>query len=65
VITDLGVLEPDPDTRELTLTEVLDGVAVDDVVARTGWELRVADQVGVIAVPREDELAALRELLSR
>ena len=65
VITDLGLLEPDPHTRELTLTAVLDGVAVADVVAATGWELRVADEVAVIEPPNDEELAALRELLSR
>jgi glutaconate CoA-transferase subunit B len=65
VITDLGVLEPDPSTRELTLTATLADVAVDDVVAATGWDLRVADAVAEIEPPTDDELDALRELLSR
>src|SRR6266566_2731709 len=42
VITDLGVLEPDPDTCELVLTAVYPGVAVPDVRERTGWELKVS-----------------------
>jgi glutaconate CoA-transferase subunit B len=62
VVTDLGVLEPDPDTKELTLTRVHPGVAVDDVRAATGWELRVADEVQVSEPPTDTELAALREL---
>ncbi|HEY1368758.1 MAG TPA: CoA-transferase subunit beta [Gaiellaceae bacterium] len=62
VVTDLGVLEPDPETKELTLTRVHPGVAVDDVRAATGWELRVADEVQVSEPPTETELAALREL---
>ena len=39
VITDLGVLEPDPDTRELVLTHLHPGVSVDDARAATGWDL--------------------------
>jgi glutaconate CoA-transferase subunit B len=65
VITDLGVLEPDPVTCELTLTAVLDGITVDDAVSSTGWELRVAENVSVIEPPNDAELAALRELASR
>src|SRR5689334_13652408 len=37
VITDLGILEPDPDTCELVLTHVHPGVAVDQAREATGW----------------------------
>jgi glutaconate CoA-transferase, subunit B len=63
VITDLGVLEPAPDTRELTLTAVHPGVAVDDVRAATGFELAVADDVAVTPPPTARELRALEELV--
>jgi glutaconate CoA-transferase, subunit B len=62
VITDLGVLEPDPETRELTLTRVHAGVTVDEARAATGWELRVADDLAVGEPPSEAELTALRAL---
>jgi glutaconate CoA-transferase subunit B len=65
VITDLGVLEPDPETKELTLTQVHDGVEVDQVLEATGWTLRVADTVTTTAPPTTAELEALRELTSR
>jgi len=65
VITDLGVLEPDPDTRELVLSAVHPGVEVDQVRAQTGWELRVADPLPTTEPPTDAELAALRELVSR
>jgi glutaconate CoA-transferase subunit B len=65
LITDLGVLEPDPDSCELRLTATIGGATVEEVVDQTGWELRVADQVAVVEPPRDDELAALRELLAR
>jgi glutaconate CoA-transferase, subunit B len=65
VITDLGLLEPDPATRELVLTHVHPGVEVDQVREATGWDLRVADAVAVTEPPTAEELDALRELVSR
>ncbi len=65
VITDLGVLEPDPVSRELTLVEVQEGVEVDEVRGATGWELAVADEVRVTPPPSAEELDALRALVSR
>jgi glutaconate CoA-transferase subunit B len=63
VITDLGVLEPIG--GELTLTAVHEGVAVDEVRAATGWDLRVADAVATTEPPTVEELDALRELVAR
>jgi glutaconate CoA-transferase subunit B len=60
VVTDLGILEPHD--GELTLVAVHPGVAVEDVVAQTGWDLRVAEDVRETARPTRDELAALRAL---
>jgi glutaconate CoA-transferase subunit B len=65
VVTDLGVLEPDPDSKELTLTRIHPGVEVDAVHEATGWELAVAAAVGTTEEPSADELAALRELIAR
>jgi glutaconate CoA-transferase subunit B len=62
VVTDLGVLEPDPVTRELTLTRVHPGVEVADVRAATGWDLAVAESVAVTDPPTDQELALLRAL---
>jgi glutaconate CoA-transferase subunit B len=60
VVTDLGVLEPDPETRELTLTTLHRGATVEEAIEATGWTLRVADSVGETARPSDGELAALR-----
>jgi glutaconate CoA-transferase subunit B len=65
VITDLGVLEPDPETKELVLTQMHPGVNVEQVLEATGWELRVAEELRVTEPPTDEELASLRELLSR
>ncbi len=62
VVTDLGVLEPDPETRELTLTTLHRGATVEEAIEATGWTLRVADSVGETARPSDGELAALRSL---
>jgi glutaconate CoA-transferase subunit B len=62
VITDLGVLEPDPATCELTLTRLHPGATVEQAVAATGWPLAVADDVTVNEPPTERELAVLRAL---
>ncbi|HEX4134447.1 MAG TPA: CoA-transferase [Bryobacteraceae bacterium] len=65
VITDLGIMTPDPVTKELTLTSVHQGVTVDSVVAATGWKLKVADQVSMTPRPTELELTTLRDLQAR
>jgi len=60
VVTDLGILEPRD--GELTLTAVHPGASADEARAATGWELRVADDLGDTLPPTEAELAALRAL---
>ncbi len=65
VITDLGVLEPDPATKELTLTQIHEGVEVDQVREATGWALAVAPAPATTPAPTDQELGALRELSSR
>ena len=65
VITDLGVLEPDPLTKELVLTQLHDGATVEQARDATGWKLRIAEEVRTTEPPTEIELTALRELLSR
>ena len=64
VITDLGILEPDPDTKELVLTHVHEGVTVEQAKAATGWDLRIADDLQTTEPPTPEELEALRELIA-
>jgi glutaconate CoA-transferase, subunit B len=64
VITDLGIFRPDPDTCELTLTGLYQGVSLADVRANTGWELATAGELDAIPPPEPAELAALRDLRS-
>jgi glutaconate CoA-transferase subunit B len=62
VVTDLGVLEPDPETCELALTSLHPGVGVDDAVAATAWPLQVCPDLATGEPPTEAELTALRSL---
>jgi glutaconate CoA-transferase, subunit B len=62
VVTDVGVLEPDPETKELVLTRTHPGATADEARAATGWELRVAEPLETSEPPSELELAALRSL---
>jgi glutaconate CoA-transferase subunit B len=65
VITDVGILRPDPDTCELVLTALHAGTTVDQAREATGWELRVADDLLGTDPPTDDELRVLRDLTSR
>ena len=64
IITDLGVLEPDPRNQEFVLTAVYPGVPVSRVKDRTGWDLRVSASLAEIPPPAAAELSALRALLA-
>jgi glutaconate CoA-transferase, subunit B len=65
VITDLGVLEPNPETCELELRQIHEGATVEQAREATGWPLAVGREMRVTEPPTDDELAALRELLAR
>jgi glutaconate CoA-transferase subunit B len=65
VITDLCVLEPDPESRELTVTTLHPGVTGEQVAAACGWPLRFAEALGETPPPSERELSVLRELHAR
>ncbi|HEY2058779.1 MAG TPA: CoA-transferase subunit beta [Amycolatopsis sp.] len=62
VVTDLGLLRPDPETAELTLTELHPGVQLEQAVSATGWTLKVDADLKTTPAPTEHELTLLREL---
>lgn len=62
VITDLGVLEPDERSCELTMTSLHEGVTRERAAASTGWQLRFADPLPTTAPPTPAELTVLRGL---
>ncbi len=62
VITDLCIMEPDPASRELTVTSLHPGVSRDQVARETGWPVRFSDTLLETPEPAAAELDALRSL---
>jgi glutaconate CoA-transferase subunit B len=65
VMTDLCVLEPDPETRELTVVSLHPGVTAEQVEAQCAWKVRFASRVTETPAPTAVELEVLRDLQAR
>ena len=65
VITDLGILQPDPESKELTLVALHPGATVEEAKEATGWDLKVAGGLETTEPPKEAELRVLRDLKER
>jgi glutaconate CoA-transferase subunit B len=65
VVTDLCILEPDVDTRELVVTSLHPGVSQEGAQAQCGWPLLFSKQIIKTPAPTENELAVLRALNER
>ena len=62
VVTNLGLLEPD-ESGELQLTALHPGCKVEDVLANTGWDVKISPSLRVTPEPGESDLVLLREEL--
>lgn len=62
VITDLGVMEPDPDSCVLTVRALHPGVERAQVVDATGWAVEFVDDLAITDPPTLNELTTLRAL---
>ncbi len=65
LVTDLCIFEPDPVSREMTVTAIHPGVTRAQIADNTGWPVRYARQVAETQPPTARELEALRELHAR
>jgi glutaconate CoA-transferase subunit B len=65
VITDLGLLRPQTGSEELELVARYEHTTAEQARAATGWPLRVADRLEVLAPPTSEELEVLRALHAR
>ncbi len=65
IISDYGVLKPDPVTDEFVLVARYEHVTTESAIAACGWPLKTSEFVEVIAPPTAQELLALRELHAR
>jgi acyl CoA:acetate/3-ketoacid CoA transferase beta subunit len=63
VVSNLAVLDFDTPDHRMRLRSVHPGVTVDDVVAATGFELAVPDEVPQTRLPDDEELRVMREVL--
>jgi glutaconate CoA-transferase subunit B len=60
IITTLGILRPDPVTKEFLLDGWFAFSSPEEIKAATGWDLKTAANASVIPEPTAAELAALR-----
>lgn len=65
LITDLGVFEPDPESREMTVTSIHAGVTREQIAGQTGWQVRYSAKVAETPPPTAQELSVLREIKAR
>lgn len=63
VVTNLGVLDFATPDHAMRVHSVHPGVTVDELVAATGFDLVVPDDVGVTRDPTPDELALIQETI--
>jgi glutaconate CoA-transferase subunit B len=64
VVTDLGVYEPDTESKELRLTRLQPSVTVDDARMATGWDLEISPKLRTLPAPSASALETLRGLES-
>jgi glutaconate CoA-transferase subunit B len=65
VVTDLCLMRPEAETKELVVTSIHEGATREQIVERTGWPVRFAEKVEATPPPAEDELRVLRDLHAR
>lgn len=65
VVTDLCLLRPDPETKELVVTSIHQNVTREDIAQHTGWPICFAESVEHTLPPTDMELAVLRALHAR
>ena len=63
VVTDLAVLDYEPESGRLRIKSVHPGVTVDEVVAATGFDLVVPAEVPESRLPTAEELALIRTVI--
>jgi glutaconate CoA-transferase subunit B len=62
IVTTLGILRPDPETKEFQLDGYFAFSSPAEIRAQTGWDLQSAPALRQVPEPTEEELAALRRV---
>ena len=63
VVSNLASFDWDPGSRRMRLLSVHQGVTVDEVVAATGFDLVIGDDVPATRAPSAEELHLIREVI--
>jgi hypothetical protein len=63
VVSNLGVFDFETPDRTMRLRSYHPGVQVDDIVAATGFELTIGDDVAETRLPSPEELDVIRVVL--
>lgn len=62
IITTLGIMRPDPVTKEFYLDSYFAYSSIEEIKENTGWDLKISPNVGIVPEPTEEELKNLREV---
>ncbi len=62
IVTTLGILRPEPVTREFMLDSYYSFSSIEEVKANTTWDLKISPNVGITPEPTAGELEALRSV---
>jgi glutaconate CoA-transferase, subunit B len=65
LVTDLCIFEPDPRSKEMTVTAIHPGTTRAEIAESTGWSVRFAATVAETPPPTSHELDVLRDLNAR
>jgi glutaconate CoA-transferase subunit B len=62
IITTLGILRPNPQTKEFFLDSYFAFSSIEEIRANTGWNLKVSPEATVTPEPTDEELEVLRRI---
>ncbi len=65
IVTDFGILEPNPETLEFQMVSLHPGATREDALKATEWDLKFTDHVSETKAPTREELDVLRALQKR
>ncbi len=65
VVTNLCLMRPDPEEKELVVVSIHPGVRREEIAEQAGWPVRFAPNVEQTAPPDERALRVLRDLVAR
>lgn len=60
IISTLGILRPDPQTKEFFLDAFFPFTTIEEVKASTEWDLKISPDVNTVPEPTDEELENLR-----